>query len=238
VDEIAIPVRLATSGYAMPDVCARHGMAATHSRPTTLVSRPPGWSYLLLPAGLLLFWIVCGALRRIVTVPAWPFCDGCRRRRTGLIVAGTAVLVAGTAVLVGGAMLVGNDPRPPVAARFRGRWGPPAASRTVATDQGQRAGTRRCDGLPQRPVGTGAPTGRALRGPGAGRAGGGHEPADGAPAAAGARSRRPGFGVARSCGPGFGAVRSRRAGSRRPGRAPYRAAGGSRLVTGRPGSGW
>lgn len=62
----------------------------------TFSSRAPGWSYLLILVGILLFVIVAIAMRKTVVAPRWPFCARCqelrsRRRKTGLGLLGGAV---------------------------------------------------------------------------------------------------------------------------------------------------
>ena len=63
-------------------------------------SRSPGWTYVTILAGLLLFWILRALLRKAIVTPAWPFCDRCRRRRVVAIVIASAIVAAGVLTMV------------------------------------------------------------------------------------------------------------------------------------------
>lgn len=96
-----IPADWAAVGHGIPSVCSRHGLAATLRARTRFESAPPGWTYALIPLGLLAFIIVRAVTRHVVDAPVWHYCDRCRsRRRTqqvwfGLLTAaGVAGLVA------------------------------------------------------------------------------------------------------------------------------------------------
>jgi hypothetical protein len=98
VNATQIPAGWAAAGYGVPDVCARHGEPAVQRRKVSFSTRPPGWSYVLILVGVLLFVIVAVAMRKTVVAPAWPFCARCtelrsRRLKTGLGLLGAAVVV-------------------------------------------------------------------------------------------------------------------------------------------------
>ena len=63
-------------------------------------SRSPGWTYVTILAGLLLFWILRALLRKAIVTPAWPFCDQCRRRRLVAIVIASAIVAGGVVTMV------------------------------------------------------------------------------------------------------------------------------------------
>lgn len=89
-----IPASWAAVGHGIPSVCSRHGQAATLRARTRFESAPAGWTYALIPLGLLVFLIVRAATRVVVDAPVWHYCDRCRRRRRqqrvwfGLLTAG------------------------------------------------------------------------------------------------------------------------------------------------------
>ncbi|GAA4590539.1 hypothetical protein BJY16_009267 [Actinoplanes octamycinicus] len=74
---IAIPASLVQNGTGIPDVCSRHGEAASLRKPVKFWSKPPAWSYLLIFFGALPFLIVTLVLRKEVQAQAWPFCEQC-----------------------------------------------------------------------------------------------------------------------------------------------------------------
>jgi hypothetical protein len=85
---------LVRNGSGIPDVCSRHGEPPTRRRRIVIESSPPGWTYALIPFGMLPFGVVRAVLRRAIVAPVWPFCDRCRRRR-GIAIAIASVIVAG-----------------------------------------------------------------------------------------------------------------------------------------------
>jgi hypothetical protein len=76
-------------------VCSRHGRPQTHRIRFTAESSPPGWSYALIPAGMLFFWLARVLTRARIDL-SWPFCDSCRRRRRAIFA--LAALQAGMIV--------------------------------------------------------------------------------------------------------------------------------------------
>lgn len=88
-----IPANAVAVGQGLPDVCVRHGEPATQRKKVQLFSKPPAWSYALLPVWIVFLFVVF-ATRKTVKAPAWPFCDRCRTQRTRMLVAGLVVLAA------------------------------------------------------------------------------------------------------------------------------------------------
>ncbi|GAA1412014.1 hypothetical protein ACFQZ4_47110 [Catellatospora coxensis] len=76
-----IPASWAAVGHGIPSVCSRHGLAATLRARTRFESAPAGWTYALIPLGLLAFLIVRAVTRHVVDAPVWHYCDRCRSRR-------------------------------------------------------------------------------------------------------------------------------------------------------------
>lgn len=97
---IAIPGYWATAGYGVPAVCAKHGRPEVRRAKTTPVSPIPGWMYALIVAGFMIFIIVRVATRKALTIPAWPFCESCVRRRTTRLWAAIATIAVGTGAFV------------------------------------------------------------------------------------------------------------------------------------------
>lgn len=87
----------ALAGYGVPRVCARHGEPGVGTR-TVFQSRTPGWAYVLLPLGLLPYFIAVHATRRTILAPAWPFCARCKALRVRNRVAGVAWIALGVAL--------------------------------------------------------------------------------------------------------------------------------------------
>jgi hypothetical protein len=94
-----VPASMASRGL-LPDVCSRHGRPSTQRKRMVIESRSPGWTYVTILAGLLLFWILRALLRKAIVTPAWPFCDRCRRRRVVAIVIASAIVAAGVLTMV------------------------------------------------------------------------------------------------------------------------------------------
>lgn len=89
-----IPAAWAAAGHGIPSVCSRHGLPATLRARTRFESAPAGWTYALIPLGLLAFIIVRAVTRHVVDAPVWHYCDRCRSRHRqqrvgfGLLTAG------------------------------------------------------------------------------------------------------------------------------------------------------
>ncbi|GAB4050712.1 hypothetical protein [Catellatospora paridis] len=103
-----IPASWAAVGHGIPSVCSRHGLPPTLRARTRFESAPAGWTYALIPLGLLVFLIVRATTRQVVDAPVWHYCGRCRTRRRrqrvwfGLLTAvGFAVPVAAVTMNVG-----------------------------------------------------------------------------------------------------------------------------------------
>ncbi|MET8153537.1 hypothetical protein ACIBSW_38835 [Actinoplanes sp. NPDC049668] len=75
---IGIFSSLVSSGDGVPGVCARHGELAVLRKQVRFISKPPGWTYVLLLIGAVPFLIAVMVLRKEVKAEAWPFCAQCR----------------------------------------------------------------------------------------------------------------------------------------------------------------
>ncbi len=106
--QTVLPANWVAAGYAVPQVCARHGEPAAEGVRTRFQSRPPSWSYVLLILGALPFLIVAYSVRKTVYAPSWPFCAQCKALRTRLLVIGCVTLVAGAALFAGGVVASGG----------------------------------------------------------------------------------------------------------------------------------
>jgi hypothetical protein len=89
-------------GYGIPDVCSRHGRPEIRRGRMVIESKPPGWTYATIPAGLLIFAVLRAVLRKAIVTPAWPFCERCGRRRTIAIAIASTIVAAGVATMVAG----------------------------------------------------------------------------------------------------------------------------------------
>lgn len=78
--DLFLPAAMVTSGAGIPAVCSRHGDPAVRGRRVQFISRPPGWSYVLLLAGALPFVLVTMVLRKTLVAPRWPYCYRCNNR--------------------------------------------------------------------------------------------------------------------------------------------------------------
>lgn len=79
--DLFLPAAMVTSGAGIPAaLCSRHGDPAVRGRRVTFISRPPGWSYVLLLAGALPYLLVAMALRKTLVAPRWPYCYRCNNR--------------------------------------------------------------------------------------------------------------------------------------------------------------
>ena len=112
---VRLPAGLVASGSA-PPVCSRHGSPPTTHRKATFISRPPGWSYLLLLIATLIFLIVVLSTRKSVTAPGWSFCGRCQSRRKSFLLGGLGLLVGCVLAFVGALASVSqpteSDPNP------------------------------------------------------------------------------------------------------------------------------
>jgi hypothetical protein len=98
--EVRVPAHFVSSGWGTPTVCVKHGEAAVERKNVRFISPPPGWSYVLVLAGVVVAVIVMLAIRKTVEAKDWPFCEHCRQdRRKGLII-GLGIVAAGVAGLV------------------------------------------------------------------------------------------------------------------------------------------
>jgi hypothetical protein len=93
-----IPGPLLRDRVIVLTVCSRHGRPQTHRIRFTAESSPPGWSYALIPLGMLFFWIVRALTRTRIEIP-WPFCDSCRRRRRAVFALAALQMAAIVALL-------------------------------------------------------------------------------------------------------------------------------------------
>jgi hypothetical protein len=101
----AIPAFWVAAGQGVPTVCARHGQAATTPKKCQFMSKPPGWSYLLILVGVLAFLIAVMVTRKTVKAPIWPFCDTCRSGRTRWLAIGLGVAAVSAVAMVAGIAL-------------------------------------------------------------------------------------------------------------------------------------
>jgi hypothetical protein len=65
-----------TAAQDLPQVCARHGRATNHVKSLRFASRPPAWTYALIPLGLVIFLIAVVVVRKDVWAPKWPCAAG------------------------------------------------------------------------------------------------------------------------------------------------------------------
>jgi hypothetical protein len=93
--DVRIPAQFVATGWGTPTVCTRHGEPAVEQKRVTFISRNPGWSYLLLLAGVIVFVIVASAIRKTVATPAWPFCAKCNEERKRGLTVGLGIVAAG-----------------------------------------------------------------------------------------------------------------------------------------------
>ncbi|GAA2860354.1 hypothetical protein Acy02nite_56560 [Actinoplanes cyaneus] len=89
---IAIPSGLVQNGTGIPQVCTRHGEAASVGKPVKFWSKPPIWSYFLIILGALPFLIVTLILRKEVRAQAWPFCPQCEKTHKNRLITGIALI--------------------------------------------------------------------------------------------------------------------------------------------------
>jgi len=97
-----VPAWWVNAGQNMPTVCSRHGRPQVRRLGFAVESSPAGWTYALLLAGLLPYFIARAASRRTIGTRPWPFCDRCLRRRRLVIAGAGAVMVVGASVFATG----------------------------------------------------------------------------------------------------------------------------------------
>ena len=93
--EVRIPAQFVATGWGTPTVCTRHGEPAVEQKRVNFISRTPGWTYVLLLAGVIVFVIVAAAIRKTVVARAWPFCARCNKESRHDVTAGLGLLAAG-----------------------------------------------------------------------------------------------------------------------------------------------
>jgi hypothetical protein len=103
-----LPAGLVASGQGLPTVCARHGLPATAHQKARFVSRPPGWSYILIVAGVIAFVVVTMVMQKKVSASNWPVCDRCRRLSKNRRLIGIGVLALSLVMLFAGIVLLAS----------------------------------------------------------------------------------------------------------------------------------
>ncbi|MDQ6873569.1 MAG: hypothetical protein M3042_00690 [Actinomycetota bacterium] len=99
--EVFLPAHMVASGAGVPALCTRHGQPMTYRRRAAFQSRPPGWTYVLILAGALLFVIINTVLRKTLVAAGWPFCDRCRSEVSQRRRIGAGLMLAGVVLFVG-----------------------------------------------------------------------------------------------------------------------------------------
>jgi MFS family permease len=97
---VAIPAPLVVSGQGLPRVCVRHGEPADRHKRVLFRSKTPGWTYLLVILGVIVFAIVAAVLQKRVKAPAWPFCPRCADLRTRRLLIGIGLVVLSVVAVV------------------------------------------------------------------------------------------------------------------------------------------
>ena len=103
--EVRIPAQFVATGWGTPTVCTRHGEPAVERKRVNFVSRTPGWAYVLLLVGVIVFIIVASAIRKTVATAAWPFCAKCNAERKRGLTIGLSILAAAVVAFVLAAVL-------------------------------------------------------------------------------------------------------------------------------------
>jgi hypothetical protein len=67
---VAIPAPLVVSDQGLPRVCVRHGEPADRHKRVLFRSKTPGWTYLLIVLGVIVFAIVAAVMQKRVKAPA------------------------------------------------------------------------------------------------------------------------------------------------------------------------
>jgi hypothetical protein len=96
---VQIPSVQVTAARDLPQVCARHGRPADQMKSLRFASRPPVWTYALIPLGLLFFLIAVVVMRTDVWAPKWPWCSRCGRLRVVRLLAGLTLFAGAFAIL-------------------------------------------------------------------------------------------------------------------------------------------
>src|ERR687895_746968 len=100
---VHIPASWAASGH-VPDVCVAHGQPTADRIAVRFYSRPPFWTYLVIPLGGLILGLIIALIFmytiRKTVVAVWPYCPSCRGLRVRNLVLGLVLLVAGGAGVV------------------------------------------------------------------------------------------------------------------------------------------
>lgn len=104
---VAIPAPLVVVGQAMPGVCVRHGRPADRHKRVIFRSKNPGWTYLLIILGVIVFAIVAAVLQKRIKAPAWPFCRECAALRTRRFLVGAGIVMLSIVLVV---VLAGTMP--------------------------------------------------------------------------------------------------------------------------------
>ncbi|HEY6595602.1 MAG TPA: hypothetical protein VI011_16115 [Asanoa sp.] len=112
---VTLPAPLITSGQGLPRVCVRHGEPADRHKSVVFRSKTPGWTYLLIVLGVIVFAIVAAVLQKRVKAPAWPFCPRCAALRTRRLLIGVGLVVLAVALVVVAASLLPDSSAAPVA---------------------------------------------------------------------------------------------------------------------------
>jgi hypothetical protein len=97
--KVQVPAHWVAANY-LPPICARHGGPSTSVVKRKFSTRPPGWSYVLILVGVLIFAIVAMALQFSVrtSLPACAECSRDRRRFIGLALSGWVAAIILTVV--------------------------------------------------------------------------------------------------------------------------------------------
>src|SRR3954468_12509908 len=97
--DVRIPAQFVATGWGTPTVCTRHGEPAVEQKRVTFISRNPGWSYLLLLVGVIVFVIVAAVIRKTVVAESWPFCARCAEERKRGRTIGLGIAAAGVVAI-------------------------------------------------------------------------------------------------------------------------------------------
>jgi hypothetical protein len=97
---VRIPAGWVAAGQGLPAVCAKHGEQAITGKNVPLISKPPGWSYVLLLLGAIPFLIVVMVTRKTVKAQNWPWCAKCGAQRKQFLAIGLITLFASLVLMV------------------------------------------------------------------------------------------------------------------------------------------
>ncbi|HTJ35601.1 MAG TPA: hypothetical protein VL738_20465 [Dactylosporangium sp.] len=104
---IRVPAGQVAAGQ-LPHVCPRHGEQAIEMKKVRLISKPPGWTILLIFLAVIVYVIVVSAIRKKVQAPAWPWCEQCKAARSRNLGIGLGVLGLGVLLFIVG-VAMGED---------------------------------------------------------------------------------------------------------------------------------